>query len=109
MPRSYDGLILENAKRMLSASETKAASLGITYNKAAVDAGAGAAMERFVGCVSRLSAVLLIATLAAGCAAPREPAIPHYGSRSTIDEDSDSNAFRYYAGPGADEVELPRH
>jgi uncharacterized protein GlcG (DUF336 family) len=39
MPRSYDSLTLEDAKRMLSAAETKAASLGIAYNIAIVDAG----------------------------------------------------------------------
>ena len=39
MPRSYDSLTLEDAKRMLSAAEEKAASLGIAYNIAIVDAG----------------------------------------------------------------------
>jgi uncharacterized protein GlcG (DUF336 family) len=39
MPRSYDSLTLEEAKRMLSAAEAKAASLGIAYNIAIVDAG----------------------------------------------------------------------
>ena len=39
MPRSYDTLTLEDAKRMLAAAETKAASLGIAYNIAVVDAG----------------------------------------------------------------------
>ena len=39
MPRSYDSLTLEDAKRMLSAAEAKAASLGIAYNIAIVDAG----------------------------------------------------------------------
>ena len=39
MPRSYDSLTLEDAKRMLSAAEEKAASLGIPYNIAIVDAG----------------------------------------------------------------------
>jgi len=39
MPRSYDSLTLEDAKRMLSAAEAKAASLGIAYNIAVVDAG----------------------------------------------------------------------
>jgi uncharacterized protein GlcG (DUF336 family) len=39
MPRTYDSLTLEDAKRMLSAGEAKAASLGIAYNIAVVDAG----------------------------------------------------------------------
>jgi uncharacterized protein GlcG (DUF336 family) len=39
MPRSYESLTLDDAKRMLSAAETKAASLGIAYNIAVVDAG----------------------------------------------------------------------
>ena len=39
MPRSYDSLTLQDAKRMLSAAEAKAASLGIAYNIAIVDAG----------------------------------------------------------------------
>ena len=39
MPRSYASLTLEDAKRMLSAAEAKAASLGIAYNLAVVDAG----------------------------------------------------------------------
>ena len=39
MPRSYDSLTLEDAKRMLSAAEAKAASFGIAYNIAIVDAG----------------------------------------------------------------------
>jgi len=39
MPRTYDSLTLEDAKRMLSAAEAKAASLGIPYNIAVVDAG----------------------------------------------------------------------
>src|SRR6516165_9572430 len=39
MPRSYDSLTLAEAKRMLSAAEEKAASLGIAYNIAIVDAG----------------------------------------------------------------------
>src|SRR5262245_18423536 len=39
MPRSYGSLTLEDAKRMLSAAERKAASLGIAYNIAVVDAG----------------------------------------------------------------------
>jgi uncharacterized protein GlcG (DUF336 family) len=39
MPRSYETLSLEDAKRMLSAAEEKALSLGIAYNIAVVDAG----------------------------------------------------------------------
>ena len=39
MPRSYHSLTLEDAKRMLSAAEEKAASLGIAYIIAIVDAG----------------------------------------------------------------------
>ena len=39
MPRSYDSLTLDDAKRMLSAAEAKAASFGIAYNIAVVDAG----------------------------------------------------------------------
>jgi uncharacterized protein GlcG (DUF336 family) len=39
MPRSYNSLTLEDAKRMSSAAEAKAASLGIAYNIAIVDAG----------------------------------------------------------------------
>ena len=38
MPRSHDSLTLEDAKRMLSAAEAKAASLGIAHNIAIVDA-----------------------------------------------------------------------
>ena len=39
MPRTYTSLTLEDAKRMLSAAEAKAASFGIAYNIAIVDAG----------------------------------------------------------------------
>ena len=39
MPRSYTSLTLDDAKRMLSAAEAKAASLRIAYNIAVVDAG----------------------------------------------------------------------
>jgi len=39
MPRPYDSLTLEDAKRILSAAEAKAASLGIVYSMAVVDAG----------------------------------------------------------------------
>jgi len=39
MPRSLDSVTLEEAKRMLSAAEAKAASFGIAYNIAIVDAG----------------------------------------------------------------------
>src|SRR5262245_15351948 len=39
MPRSYNNLTLEDAKRMLSAAEAKSVSLGIAYNIAVVDAG----------------------------------------------------------------------
>ncbi len=39
MPRSYASLTLEDARRMLSAAEAKATSLGIAYNIAVVDAG----------------------------------------------------------------------
>ena len=39
MPKQYVTLTLADAKRMLSAAETKAASLGIAYNIAIVDAG----------------------------------------------------------------------
>ena len=39
MPRTYNTITLEDAKRMLSAAEAKAASLGIPYNIAVVDAG----------------------------------------------------------------------
>jgi uncharacterized protein GlcG (DUF336 family) len=39
MPRSYNCLTLSDAKRMLSAAEAKAKSLGIPYNIAVVDAG----------------------------------------------------------------------
>ena len=38
MPRTYTSLALEDAKRMLSAAEAKASSLGIPYNVAVVDA-----------------------------------------------------------------------
>src|SRR5499425_1771549 len=39
MPRTYDTVTLEDAKRMLSAAEARASSLGIAYNIAVVDAG----------------------------------------------------------------------
>ena len=39
MTHSYDSLTLADAKRMLSAAEAKAESLGIAYNVAVVDAG----------------------------------------------------------------------
>ena len=39
MPREYATITLSDAKRMLSAAEAKAASLGIAYNIAVVDAG----------------------------------------------------------------------
>jgi len=39
MPRQYETITLADAKRMLSAAETKAASLGIPYNIAIVDSG----------------------------------------------------------------------
>ena len=39
MPRSIYSLTLSEAKRMLTAGEAKAASLGIPYNIAVVDAG----------------------------------------------------------------------
>ena len=39
MPRTYTSLTLEDAKQMLSAAETKAASLGTPYCVAVVDAG----------------------------------------------------------------------
>src|SRR5262245_54501778 len=39
MPRTFTSLTLEDAKHMLSAAEAKAASLGIPYCVAVVDAG----------------------------------------------------------------------
>ncbi|MBA0083630.1 MAG: heme-binding protein [Acidobacteria bacterium Pan2503] len=39
MPRQFQTVMLADAKRMLSAAEAKAASLGIPYNIAIVDAG----------------------------------------------------------------------
>ncbi|WP_321476356.1 heme-binding protein [uncultured Paludibaculum sp.] len=39
MPRIYTTVTLDDAKRMLSAAEAKATSLGIAYNIAVVDAG----------------------------------------------------------------------
>src|SRR5262249_13260112 len=39
MPRTYTSLTLEDAKQILSAAEAKAASLGIPYCVAVVDAG----------------------------------------------------------------------
>jgi uncharacterized protein GlcG (DUF336 family) len=39
MPGQYETVTLAEAKRMLSAAEAKAASLGIAYNVAIVDAG----------------------------------------------------------------------
>jgi len=39
MPRSYTTLTLDDAKRMLQAAEAAAASIGIAYNIAVVDAG----------------------------------------------------------------------
>jgi uncharacterized protein GlcG (DUF336 family) len=39
MPRSYESLTLDEAKRMLSAAEAKAAAIGLPYNIAVVDAG----------------------------------------------------------------------
>src|SRR5215475_2552166 len=39
MPRTYTSLTLEDAKQMLSAAEAKAASIGIPYCIAVVDAG----------------------------------------------------------------------
>ncbi|MGE7469375.1 GlcG/HbpS family heme-binding protein [Bosea sp. NPDC003192] len=39
MPRTLDTLTLADAKQMLKAGESKAASLGIPYNIAVVDAG----------------------------------------------------------------------
>jgi len=39
MPRCYTTLTLDDAKRMLQAGEAAAASIGIAYNIAVVDAG----------------------------------------------------------------------
>ena len=39
MPRTYASLTLEEAQQMLAAAEAKAASLGIPYCIAVVDAG----------------------------------------------------------------------
>ena len=39
MPKQYETVTLADAKRMLSAAEIKAGSLGIAYNIAIVDAG----------------------------------------------------------------------
>ena len=39
MPRSYETITLQDAKRMLAAAETRAQSIGIAYNIAVVDAG----------------------------------------------------------------------
>ncbi|MEX3940508.1 heme-binding protein [Paraburkholderia sp. EG287B] len=39
MPRSYDSLTLDDAKKMVGAAEARATSLGIAYNIAVVDAG----------------------------------------------------------------------
>src|SRR6516162_2575824 len=39
MPRSYETITLQDAKRMLAAAEAKAESIGIAYNMAVVDAG----------------------------------------------------------------------
>jgi uncharacterized protein GlcG (DUF336 family) len=39
MPRSWFSLTLEEAKKMVSAAEARATSLGIAYNIAVVDAG----------------------------------------------------------------------
>ena len=39
MPRTYETISLDDAKRMLTAAEAKAASFGIAYNIAVVDAG----------------------------------------------------------------------
>jgi uncharacterized protein GlcG (DUF336 family) len=39
MPKSHETLTLDDAKRMLSAAEAKAASLSLPYNIAVVDAG----------------------------------------------------------------------
>jgi len=39
MPRSWTTLALSDAKRMLEAGEAKAASIGVAYNIAVVDAG----------------------------------------------------------------------
>ena len=39
MPKQYATVTLADAKRMLSAAEIKATSLGIAYNIAIVDAG----------------------------------------------------------------------
>src|SRR5215510_2476723 len=39
MPRTYNTITLEDAKRMLSTAEAKAASLGVPYNIAVVDSG----------------------------------------------------------------------
>lgn len=40
MPRALDSLTLDDAKKMIVAAEAKAASFGIAYNIAVVDAGA---------------------------------------------------------------------
>jgi uncharacterized protein GlcG (DUF336 family) len=40
MPRTYESLSLEDAKRMLSEAEKKATSFGVAYNIAVVDARA---------------------------------------------------------------------
>lgn len=39
MPRSYETITLQDAKRMLAAAEAKAESVGVPYNIAIVDAG----------------------------------------------------------------------
>jgi uncharacterized protein GlcG (DUF336 family) len=39
MPRSYETITLQDAKRMLAAAEAKAESIGVAYNIAIVDAG----------------------------------------------------------------------
>ena len=62
MPRSYASLTLEDAKHMLSAAEAKAASLGIAYNIAVVDAGGHLVLKQATTfCLTRQKTTQVIA------------------------------------------------
>jgi uncharacterized protein GlcG (DUF336 family) len=74
MPRTLETLTLADAKQMLEAGEAKAASLGIPYNIAVVDAGG--ALIAFTRQDGALAGSIDIAVAEAAAAAIRRSAAP---------------------------------
>src|SRR5262249_53580642 len=83
MPRCYTTLTLDDAKRMLQAGEAAAASIGIAYNIAIVDAGGNLLWTRDVELARKVARNLYTSGVLINAVTASDPRVPVGGVKNS--------------------------